>query len=415
MQPQWPLKLFKGFGLELEYMLVHKGSLAVYPISDQVLTTLAGKLVAEIQEGVTAWSNELVLHVLELKNAQPHDNLSLLRSLFQEQVRKVNSILKTHDGCLLPTSAHPWMNPDIETQIWPHQKQTIYETYNRIFDCKGHGWSNLQSIQITLPFGNTEEFGRLHAAIRVLLPLLPALFASSPILDGKLSDFLDARLETYRWNAIKIPSITGRIIPEPVFTPKDYEKLVLQKMYKDIAPYDPDKTLQEEWLNSRGAIPKFEVGGLEIRILDIQECVPADLALAACVIAILKALVEEKWSSWESQKSWEVEPLAQLIEQTIQTAETTPITSAEYLKLFGFNRSSSCTTKQLFEFLTQALQTEISALLPDWEAPLDVIFRQGPLSRRIVTALNGDLSLENLRSLYQQLADCLEEGKLFQV
>ena len=36
---------------------------------------------------------------------------------------------------------------------------------------------------LNLPFSSDEEFGRLHAAIRLLLPLLPALAASSPLVE----------------------------------------------------------------------------------------------------------------------------------------------------------------------------------------------------------------------------------------
>ena len=46
-------------------------------------------------------------------------------------------------------------------------RASIYDTFDRIFSCKGHGWANLQSMQINLPFRGDEEFARLHAAIRV--------------------------------------------------------------------------------------------------------------------------------------------------------------------------------------------------------------------------------------------------------
>ncbi|HAL85576.1 MAG TPA: hypothetical protein DCM31_01010, partial [Deferribacteraceae bacterium] len=37
-------------------------------------------------------------------------------------------------------------------------------------------------------------------------------------------------------------------------------------MYRDIAPYDPECILQEEWLNSRGAIARFDRKAIEIRL-----------------------------------------------------------------------------------------------------------------------------------------------------
>src|SRR5690606_25183589 len=114
----------------------------------------------------------------------------------------------------LPTAMHPLMLPDLETKLWPHDAATIYATFDRIFGCKGHGWSNLQSVHINLPFRDQDEFGRLHAAIRLVLPLLPGLAASSPVQEGRLSGFLDTRLEHYRQNQKRLPSITGQVIPE---------------------------------------------------------------------------------------------------------------------------------------------------------------------------------------------------------
>ena len=56
----------------------------------------------------------------------------------------------------------------------------------------------------------------------------------------------------------------------------------------DIAPLDPDGTLQHEWLNSRGAIARFDRNAIEIRVLDIQECPVADLAICFQVMSFLK-------------------------------------------------------------------------------------------------------------------------------
>src|SRR4029078_8648779 len=94
----------------------------------------------------------------------------------------------------------------------------VYAIYNNIFDCTGHGWSNLQSTHLNLPFADPLECSKLHAAIRMVLPLLPALCASSPILGGKYSGYLDTRLTYYKTNQSRIPSITGQVIPEAIFS-----------------------------------------------------------------------------------------------------------------------------------------------------------------------------------------------------
>ena len=139
----------------------------------------------EVECGALRWSNELVLHVLELKTNGPASVLGGLADEFTRQVRQINQLLEGFGGMLMPGAMHPWMDPDLETRLWPHGDRSIYAAYDRIFGCRGHGWSNLQSTHLNLPFQGDEEFGRLHAAIRLLLPLLPALAASSPVIGGR--------------------------------------------------------------------------------------------------------------------------------------------------------------------------------------------------------------------------------------
>ena len=249
-----PLDLFEAVGIELEYMIVAQDTLSVMPVADKVLTAKAGKLVSDLEDGSMGWSNELVLHVIELKTNGPAASFDGLAEAFHRHISEINHLLSPMGGRLMPTACHPWMDPLTETVLWPHEYSPIYEAYDRIFSCQGHGWSNLQSMHINLPFNGDEEFGRLHAAIRLLLPIMPALTAASPILDGKTTGFMDGRMEVYRHNSEKIPSIAGLIIPEPVYDRRTYERDIFQRMYADIAPFDPDNVLQDEFLNSRGAI-----------------------------------------------------------------------------------------------------------------------------------------------------------------
>jgi glutamate---cysteine ligase / carboxylate-amine ligase len=151
---------------------------------------------------------------------------------------------------------HPWMDPRRETRLWPHGNRAIYKTFDRLFDCRGHGWSNLQSTHLNLPFRGDEEFRRLHTAIRLLLPLLPALAASSPFVEGRAAPMLDMRLEVYRHNCARVPSIAGRIVPEWVPTPACYEERILARIQRDLEPLDPERRLHAEWVNARGAIAR---------------------------------------------------------------------------------------------------------------------------------------------------------------
>ena len=94
-----------------------------------------------------AWSNELVLHVVELKTNGPAPSLAGLQDLFLKDAEEINGILSRFGGTLLPTAMHPWMDPETETTLWPYEFSPVYQAYDGIFGCRGHGWSNLlQSI-----------------------------------------------------------------------------------------------------------------------------------------------------------------------------------------------------------------------------------------------------------------------------
>src|SRR5882724_5239768 len=254
-------------------MIVDKATLAVRPIVDQVLKHAAAlpgaqaefegesKFPSEVALGDIAWSNELTLHVLELKTPKPSPHLEGLSEHFASHVRRINELLDPMGSMLLPTGMHPTMDPFKEMHLWPHDYGEVYAVFNKIFDCRGHGWANLQAAHLNLPFSGDaapeDEFGRLHAAIRFLLPILPALSASTPIMDGRVTGVMDTRLEVYRTNSRKIPAAAGMVIPEPVFTKAEYDRVIFQEIYRQYAPYDPDGVLRHEWANSRGAIARF--------------------------------------------------------------------------------------------------------------------------------------------------------------
>ncbi len=285
------LGLFQGYGIELEYMIVDQETLNIKPITDRLIHEVSGSYQGEVNRGFLSWTNEVALHVLEFKTTEPAKALADLETSFQREVESVNQLLKPHGAQLMPSAMHPWMDPNKELQLWPHDCNIIYETFNKIFDCRGHGWANVQSTHIDLPFSNELEFVRLHAAIRLVLPLIPGLAASSPVVEGKFSGFCDTRLEFYRKNSKRIPSITGSVVPEVCLSFKDYEEKIFQRIYADIAPHDPGGILQYEWLNARGAITRFQRYTIEVRLIDVQECPKADLAIAYAVTSVIQALV----------------------------------------------------------------------------------------------------------------------------
>lgn len=427
--PRRPLGLFEAYGVEVELMLVDRDGLAVLPAVDRLLRLASGgdDWVTDVERAGTEWSNELVLHVVELKTAGPAPDLEAVPQLFARDVAELASLARRLGGRLLPTGMHPFMDPDSDTRLWPHDFSPVYQAFDRIFGCRGHGWSNLQSCHLNLPFDGDEEFGRLHAAVRLVLPLLPALAASSPVTEGRIAGRLDQRLESYRTNSRSIPEVAGEIVPEPVWSREAYEREILKPAYAAVAPRDPEGVLQAEFLNARGAIARFGRGSLEVRLLDTQEHPGQDLAVVALVVAVLRLLVEQHWCSLEEQQAWAVAPLAALFRRALTEGEAAEIADPAYLALFGVRAAEApLSAGELWRRLAWQAR-EVGFLGECWREGLEVIFRHGTLARRILRALGKEGALEKgaqegggpvlgrraLVRVYRRLADCLEAGEPF--
>lgn len=406
-----PLPAFSGYGIELEYMIVDRDSLSVLPVADRLLHGAAGRRSNDVARGNMGWSNELVMHVIEVKNLRPVPSLAPLPAAFHGELQHINSLLGQHNARLLPTAMHPWMNPASETRLWPHDNDAIYRAYDRIFNSRSHGWSNLQSMHVNLPFADDTEFARLHAAVRLVLPVLPALAASSPIAEGRDTGWADFRMHTYTGNAKAFPSITGMVVPETVTSRAAYEARILAPMYRDIAPHDPEQVLQQEWLNSRGAIARFDRNAIEIRVIDTQECPQADFAVAAAAVGVTRLLYDKGEEDLIAQQEMPTAALAGILQACIRDAEQAVVDDARYLQLLGFP-GERCDAGELWRHL-------IGRIAPGgdmegqcttaWQTMLD----QGPLARRILRAVAGDFSRERLRAVYAALGDCVQEGRMF--
>jgi gamma-glutamyl:cysteine ligase YbdK (ATP-grasp superfamily) len=403
------LHAFAGYGIELEYMIVDRDTLAVLPVADTLLRAAAGRTASEVERGRFGWSNEIVLHLVEIKNSRPDPALEPIAAGFQAEVDAINRLLQPMGARLMPTAMHPWMNPASETRLWPHDQAPIYQAYDRVFGCGQHGQANLQSMHLNLPFANDGEFARLHAAVRLVLPILPALAASSPIVDGRPGGYLDSRMAAYRTAVRRVPSVIGELIPDTLNSRADYEAQVLAPMYRDIAPLDPEGVLRHDWLNARGAIPRFERNALEIRVIDVQECPHADLAIAAAATAVIRSLHDDKWSPPAMQRAFATDRLAKILADCIRDADQAVIDDAGYLRLLGLS-DRQYRAGELWRHLITRTGLNRSTF---WVETLNVMLDHGPLARRILRALGPDFTQSRLHEVYAALCDCLEGGRMF--
>lgn len=398
--PATPARLFEIYGIEIEYMLVDAENFDVRPVAPAVLLDAEGRVSNTVEDGDITWSNELAAHVIELKTTAPAPDLESLPDRFFASLNRLR--LRLPDGVtLMPSAAHPWMSPEREFTRWVDEDAEIYETFDRIFDCRGHGWSNLQSVHVNLPFASDAEFARLHEAIRLVLPIIPALSAASPILDGKIQPDLDARLRVYGSNAARVPEVSGLVIPEAVRSRTEYEARILEPLYAALAPHDPAGVLRFEWANARGAIARFDRDAIEIRTIDAQECPRMDLAVAAAVVALVRSLVEDG----DLEAPLPTERLAAVYRDAVAFGDRALVEDAGYLQRLGLP-GAPIPASEIWGRRLDALGTARPG--SPWGADLALLLEQGPLARRILRQLPPDPRREDLRSTAGALVRCLE-------
>ncbi|MCB9890965.1 MAG: glutamate--cysteine ligase [Planctomycetes bacterium] len=416
-----PFHLFEVFGLEIERMIVDAATLDVRPIVDSVLQEAAeedtpGSVatgIEDIEDGSIGWSNELVGHVVELKNAQPVASLAGVAEEFTRSTRRLAGLCSQHDARLMPTAMHPWMNPRTETRIWPHESSVYYLEYDRLYDCHRHGWSNLQSVHLNLPFATDEEFSRLLAAIRIVLPLIPALSASSPIVEGRATGRLDNRLDHYRTNAARTPSMAGEIIVEPIFEPERYHAEVLAPVAVELREIGASAEMQgREWTNARGAIARFDRMAIEVRLIDAQECNRADVGVAALVSSAVRMLTDAVSSTHDAQRRVPQAPLLAQFERCIAAG---PAAALESCIAESFGDRKLATAGDVWSLIAHRHFDGPSEL----EAPIEVILQQGTLAERLLRALgtpaSDEASLDRslLADTYRRICDALIHDESF--
>ncbi len=403
LAPNPPYKAYEVVGIELEYPIVDDRLEPIGAVAD-VLRDLAGRPTSDVELGVVGLSNEIVDHVLELKTNRPLARLVDSELVLAELVRRVAVVLAERGARLLPTAMHPWLDPG-RTRLWNRSGRRIYATYERLFDVRTHGWANVQAMHVNLPVGSDADAVAMMNAARLLVPYLPAVAASSPMYDGKLQPAVDNRLAWIVEHQARIPESCGDIVPEPIRSLEDYRQHVLAPMYAAVDRLPDAGMLRREYFNARGAVFKFSRQSMEVRVIDTQECVHMDHAIAAFVRHGLR------WLASRPQVSVPQEVLVRDFRAAVARGSSAEVEAPHLLSGTGSVRD--------------ALQVVLDGALG--LAPLDErhylervgqVIREGSLSERIAAALRPHASDPQAlgratRRVYDELAVCLAENRLW--
>jgi gamma-glutamyl:cysteine ligase YbdK (ATP-grasp superfamily) len=285
-------KPLEVLGPEHEFSLVDQ-ELKPLPISDKIIKAYCGRMINFIVLPDFSFGKEMQLHVMEIKANQPFKTPDTFEETMYKAVSTLNGIVGKHGAHLLGTGMHPLLQLS-DTGVWPHHHRKIYQEYGKIFDLNRHGWLNIQSFHLNLPYEKEADAVQIHNQLANLCAYLPAITASSPIYEGKEGPDVDNRLQFYKQNQKEVPSVAGDVIPEYISSLEGYKRDVIGRYSADLAKAGADKTLlNREWVNSRGIIIRFDRCALELRVMDEQECVKSDVALACFVRAALRGLIAD--------------------------------------------------------------------------------------------------------------------------
>jgi len=284
-------------GPEHEYSIVDD-ELKALPIVDRVMRDYHGRIVNFVKLPRFTFGKELQMHVMEVRPNAPFASPVEFEETMHEAVLILTDFLqRKYRAHFLGMGMHPLLKLG-ETGVWSHRHRQIYEAYSKVFNLERHGWLNIQSFQLNLPYANEKEAVLLHNLLAEVCAFLPAVAASSPICEGMFGECVDNRLRFYRKNQEEIPSVTGDVIPEHTFSLAQYKRRIIDGYSRDLAAAGASELIVgREWVNSRGVIFRFDRRALEIRVMDEQDCVKSDVALSCFVRGLLRGMMKEEHQS----------------------------------------------------------------------------------------------------------------------
>ena len=252
---------------------------------DRIIEELNGEVVNEFQFGEINLSKELQKNVIELVPHVPHLSIQEMESALYGGMQRFH---RATGGryTLLGLGMHPFLTLD-QTAYWDHEDKEIYDVYDRLFDLRQHGWLNIQALQINVHYEGEGGMVSMFNRMRSLIPFLVAVTASSPMVEGRLTGAMDNRLIHYRQNQRRVPLICNNIMPERLSCRRQHDE-VIESIYRGLRDIGGDE-LCHEWIDSRGVIVRYHRECLELKACDEQECLRADMAVTAFLLALLRA------------------------------------------------------------------------------------------------------------------------------
>lgn len=394
--------LLSAYSLSVEHSIVHRDTLAVLPLAEGVLAALASIPTPEGQRRDLELAAGHAGHSLVMRSTKVMRKPAKWSTKLHELSTSVLAVLEPHQATLLSGGAHPLYVPARDHTVGHALAPEIRDVHGAVFDTRAHGWSNDQALGLGVHF-DKGEFAKAHAAVRLLLPLIPGLTAASPVLEGKVADAMDARLIGRAQAFARVPELMGGHVPEAVFDPDEHDRAILSPIAQALASHDPGNLLDPQWMDGRVATSQIDRGIISLHVIDTQECANADIAIVEFIITVLKALVQGRWVSNYLQRAWAAEDLQAILQTTITDGDRAAIGNRDYLLMFGLLQQEAMPVLKVWQHIFVELYGELGV---STRTHIAHILEHGTLASRILANIGKRGGGDKILAAYQRLALC---------
>jgi carboxylate-amine ligase len=248
-------------GLEEEFAILDPQTLDMVPRFDE-LRQAALADDPTLGEHITGELISSEIEIISGAGADLHDAIRRQR----ERRRALFALAAARDAELGATGTHPWAD---------YREQAVIDTphYHRVEDgLKYVAWrNNTFSLHVHVGIRDVDRAVRVCDRMRPLLPLLLAVSANSPFLDGRLAGLHSARTQTFTRSFPRC-GVPHAFDGWRAF--RDYIELLIRT--NSIIEFT------QVWWSVR---PHFSYGTVEVRICDAQPTATESDALGALIVA----------------------------------------------------------------------------------------------------------------------------------
>lgn len=256
-------------GVEEEFSILHPQTLELLPRFEQ-LRAAAEQSDPVLHEHITGELIRSEIEIISGAGANLHDALDRQR----DRRRRLFALAESQGVALGATGTHPWAD---------YREQQIIDTdhYHRVEEGLRYvAWrNNTFSLHVHLGVRDIDRAVRACDRLRPVLPLLLAISANSPYLDGRDSGLHSARTQSFT------KSFPRCGVPDAFGGWQAYREYI-----EFLHHTGSIVEFTQVWWSVR---PHFSFGTVEVRICDAQATAQESDALAALMVACIAQAVRD--------------------------------------------------------------------------------------------------------------------------